>query len=164
MLKTLVTIFYLQIIFLFTVSFGQNIEKSIYPKIDVNAGMSYSKGSYVGSTIMLSNKYSIEMSYGGNVGLFLVPTDSQRRISFGLNYHILWPMILNCTYTFMEQLQPAYFKGQIISANVGLLSLRNKGIHFFISAGLRYQYENKFGYKEGLFAATMNIGIGFTFL
>ena len=143
---------------------AQDLEEEIYPKVDFHIGMSISKGTYLGSTVKILENISFEVSYSGNVGFFLAPTDPQRRYNVGINYHLWWPLIINSTYTFKEQIFPAYFKSHSLGINVGLLSLRNRGIHFIISIGSYYEYEDKFNFINKHFRFNANVGIGFTFL
>ncbi|HSP88565.1 MAG TPA: hypothetical protein VLN45_10560 [Ignavibacteriaceae bacterium] len=164
MIKTTNPYFLFLFLILSQLVFSQGLEEEIYPKADIHLGMSLSKGTYLGSTVQISNTISIEASYGGNVAYFLGPTDPQRRISFGLNYHLWWPVIINSAYIFKEQLFPGYFKSHSLGLSIGLLSLRNRGIHFIVSLGSYFEYENKFNVSSKHFRFNANLGIGFTFL
>jgi hypothetical protein len=146
------------------INLAQSVDDISYPKADIHLGMAITKGTYIGGTVQISNHYSIETSYGGNVGILFAAMDPQRRISLGLNYHLMWPVILNATYTFKEQLSPEYFNSHIASLNIGLLSLRNNGFHFFLSMGGYFEYEDRNNLIHREFGFNANLGVGFTFL
>ncbi len=99
-----VLFFYLYYLVFHKINLAQSVDDISYPKADIHLGMAITKGTYIGGTVQISNHFSIETSYGGNVGILFAAMDPQRRISIGLNYHLIWPVILNATYTFKEQL------------------------------------------------------------
>ena len=144
------------------INLAQSINDISFPKADIHLGMAITKGTYIGGTVQLSNHFSIETAYGGNVGILFAAMDPQRRISIGLNYHLIWPVILNATYTFKEQLMTNYHNYHIASLNIGLLSLRNNGFHFFLSMGSYFEYEERNNLIHREFGFNANLGVGFT--
>lgn len=144
--------------------YAQSTNMVIYPKVDIHIGMSFTKGTYIGSTVKVSDKYSLETSFGSNYGLLIVPVDPQRRYSLGINYHLDWPIILNTAYIFKNGFPYGFSDSHVITMNVGALSLQNIGFHLIINAGLFYEYEYNSDVNRNIYGVNFNLGIGFTFL
>ena len=156
--------FYLPIYFLvFTQNiFSQNIDTLKYPKADLHFGISGIKGSYLGSIIQLSNNISFEVSYGWNIGLFLLhPNGTHKIISLGANYHFHY-FILNLTYAHFEE-KGTYFS-HIASINVELFSIDDPGIHLIGGIGGFYEFGKYFSNKPKEVGVNFDLALGFTIL
>ena len=139
--------------------FPQNIDTVNYPKADIHLGISIIKGSHVGSIYQLSNNISLEASYGGNIGLFLLhPNETQKIISLGVNYHFHY-FILNLTYSHFGE-GSSY--SHIASLNIELFSIDNPGFHLIGGIGVFYELGKYYSSKPKEGGVTFNLALGFT--
>jgi hypothetical protein len=142
--------------------FSQSIDELFYPKADVHLGISLTKGSYIGTIFQISNEFSFEASYGGNIGLFVLhPSGTHQILSMGANYHFRY-FILNLSYIHFEEVNK-YFS-HMASMNIALFSIDEPDFHLIGALGGFYEFSKHFSDKQKEAGVNFNFALGFTVL
>jgi len=136
--------------------FSQNIDSSIYPKVDIHLGISGILASYIGSICQLSNNISFELSYGN----IFFPIDPLHGFGSGINYHFHY-FILNFTYVHLER--NLYFS-HIISLNIELFSIDDPGFHWIGAIGGFYEVGKYYSNNPKEAGLNFNFALGFTII
>jgi hypothetical protein len=150
--------FYLSIFITFVSSnvFSQNVNEIIYPKADIHFGFSLIKGGHIGNIFQISEKYSLETSYG-----YSLPYGEYRFISLGANYHFHY-FILNLTYVYADKSDGSF--GHIASTNIELFTIEEPGFHLIGALGGFYEFSKHFSDKPKEAGVNFNLAFGLTVL
>jgi hypothetical protein len=153
--------FLLCLLLIVSVSKAQNSSENIIPKADIHIGISLLKGSYIGSTWQVSDKFYLGASYGAGT-LFPFYTDNPKRIiSLEADYDLTY-FLLNITYTRYEEVN-SYFS-HIVSININLFSLDSPGFHLIGGIGGFSELAKYYSSEPLKLGVTFNLAAGFRIL
>ena len=142
----------------------QDTNKREIPHVSVVVGLGWVSGGKLGALLRLDNHWSAEASYGYDIRNFIGASDIDKRYGFGLNWHSGKPdgMIVSLLGAYRVRPYLATRPSTFISGNIGLLSMNNLAIGWYLRFGVFVEVgQNDFNNALRVRSYGPNFDVGF---